>query len=344
MGDTVQPTGATSGCRSDKAVCDWFLSQWLFASLLHDVGYSFFDLSRKTTEDRKAIDGLYSWEWLERLFGSTAASGRSLEDSKLNKLRNAHDRWKKKYGELMPSPTAKYKKGDEEKVIKRLASASWLCDLNKSWRGKDIFSVLCFPGKEDLRNYALEVAKKGYVNGGDGCVDHAVASGLLLFQYTSYWYWLMLELKSDPEAFEAVTGGHNYDVKNMHLFVNACRAVAYHNVQPSVSGGDKILKRVTLSKEPILFLAILCDELQNWDRYPAGEKHLRGFLDYASLEGGDIELTCSGIETRKANVRIKHRKQSAIVDKMKTTLSDRLPDYNKIVLIKEYDGSSSLST
>jgi len=83
---------------------------------------------------------------------------------------------------------------------------------------------------------------------------------------------LLHKLKSNnQDAYNDLVGGYDYQLSNVSTFVvEACRAVAYHNVQLSVSGGANILSCVTLEEEPILYLAIVCDELQNWDRYPAG--------------------------------------------------------------------------
>ena len=54
-----------SNMQSKREACEWFLYQWMFASLLHDVGYAFFDLSADTKQDRSEIDKLYSWDTME---------------------------------------------------------------------------------------------------------------------------------------------------------------------------------------------------------------------------------------------------------------------------------------
>jgi hypothetical protein len=327
-----------SGCKTDREACEWFLERWLFASLLHDIGYAFYDLSEFTAEDRRRIDGIYSWKWLENLFTATSQSARILKKDTLAKLRSAHNKWEKIYSKRLPAPTSRYAPGAYVEVINRLAAAPWLGDLNPEWKDKDIFDVLTLGYNADLRSYALTVAEEGYVKGGrNGCVDHAVASGLLLFQYCSYWYWLMDQLRSDAKAFKDATGGFDYDLKNMHTWiVDACRSAAYHNVQPSVSGADAILRSITLQKDPVLYLAIICDELQTWDRYPAGDAILRQFQQTAaaSLEGGDIELTCSGTDIRTGRFRIEHDQQSDIVKKMKSVLAVRAPGYQQIVSIE----------
>ncbi len=131
-----------------------------------------------------------------------------------------------------------------EEVLDRLASAPWLVDLDSGWKRKDVFDVLSL-GNNELRNYAMHVASRGYAaKEGKGYVDHAVASGLLLFQYVSYWYWLLNKLRGGS-AFEDVSGGHDYDLSKIQLWVvDACVAVAYHNAVPSLQSGKVILERI----------------------------------------------------------------------------------------------------
>ena len=327
-----------SGAQTEEDACDWFLYQWLFASLLHDIGYAFYDLSSDTREDRERIDEAYSWKWLNHLLGPSQGLGRTLSDKTFAKLRAIHDAITLKYLKKMPPPTAKYAPGAQAEILQRLAAAPWLGDLCADWRDKDIFDVLTLGPDADLRTYAMAVAAHGYVpNGTGGCVDHAVASGLLLFQYTSYWYWLLNELRPDTAAYEEATAGFSYDLSELHKALEACRAVAYHNVQPSVSGAQAILQGITLAEHPVLYLSIVCDELQSWDRYPAGDAVLRQFQQTAasSLEGEDIELTCAGTGIRTARFRVGHSKQADIVNSLRETLKRKLPDYERVVVVTD---------
>ena len=172
---------------SSEEVATWFLYQWMFASLLHDIGYAFFDLSLETAKHREEIDDIYSWQTMETLFGpSKPASGRTLDEADMAKLRDVHERWMTKYH--LASPTLRASKSPVD-IVHCLARAPWLGDLEATWKDKDLFNVLSMQGDE-LRQYAMHVASHGYATTGQtGYVDHAVASGLLLFQYV--WYWLL---------------------------------------------------------------------------------------------------------------------------------------------------------
>lgn len=327
-----------SGTEGEQELCGWFLFQWVFASLLHDIGYAFYDLSEDTQEDRKRIDDIYSYKWIERLFGENPTSGRRLSSETLQQLAKAHAKWVQRYSKKMGPATNKLTPDAQVEVLERLASAPWLGDLNADWKRSDIFSILALDSDDDLRPYAMTVAKKGYSREGRiGFVDHAVASGLLLFQYTSYWYWLLNELGTDTEAYKEAAGGYDYNPNNLTQAVDACRAVAYHNVQASVEGGAKILSKITLEHHPILYLSIICDELQSWDRPPSGDAVLRQFQDTAatSLEGEDIEIRCAGTDNKIATFRVGHPQKTAILKALRDTLQRRVSGFEQVIELLE---------
>ena len=112
--------------------------------------------------------------------------------------------------------------------------------------------------------------------------------------------------------------------------------MAYHNVLRSVPGAAEILDRVTLEDHPILYLAIVCDELQVWDRYPAGHEALQKFSETAkgAIEGSDLELTCEGTGPTKACVRVWHPQRENIVTKRRDTLLDKIRDFERIVTVQ----------
>ena len=64
-----------------------FLFQWTYASLLHDVGYAFYDLSKDTIDDRREIDNLYAWKFVRRFCRAMPSKAQSAIES-------AHNAWK----------------------------------------------------------------------------------------------------------------------------------------------------------------------------------------------------------------------------------------------------------
>ena len=76
-----------------ESVDNEFLFQWVYASLLHDVGYVFYDLSSETMSDRQAIDDLFSWHCVRALYADlTKKAERALLD--------AHQEWLRTYSQI----------------------------------------------------------------------------------------------------------------------------------------------------------------------------------------------------------------------------------------------------
>jgi hypothetical protein len=313
----------------------WFLQQWSFASLLHDVGYAFHTLDVDTREDRKQIDSVYSLAWVRRQYSN-------LSQVANDALAQAFAAWSNAYEKVMRPGTASYANDAFVEVIERLAQAPWLGDLTAELGGKDIFDVLD-ASNWGLREYTREVATNGY--GGKGpCVDHAVASGLFLFQYSSFWYWLMKYVHDNTSEaiYRELIQGFNYNP----IFVGnalpvACRAVAFHNIQPRVGAASNIIPQLCLDKEPLTFLAILGDELQRWDRYPAGSTYLDHYRVFAetALESDDVEISCNGYRNNYLRVLFRIRPPKAegnnmdILTALRETLESRLPEYHKVLQI-----------
>ncbi len=206
-----------------------------------------------------------------------------------------------------------------------------------------LFSILDFNDSKLLEEYAFEVAKSGYSPdpGGEGSLDHAVGSGLFLLRYSSFWYWLLKHVHDNaPASLNMATSGFNYDPLNLEeSIIPACRAVAFHNIQPSVKGADQIIPRITLHSEPLLYLSVLCDELQIWDRSPAGMEHLDNYREYAkvALDGDDIEIVCNGPRLRakgRMTIRINSEVRKSFRDKLFNTLDKRLPTWQELIDIE----------
>jgi hypothetical protein len=297
LSTTGTGTRTSSSPSAETKPIDDFLLVWSYASLLHDIGYVFYDLGPETQPDRKKVDSIFLWHWLERQFPKASPAASTM-------LKAIHTGFLKRYRKSMPPATATYAANAYEQVLNRLAAIPWVGDLTQSWVDLNGFQVLA-PNeatrtRTKLQIFALNVARSGYDGAGLGrCVDHAVASGLLLLQYASYWYWLMLQVEraGKPDIAKEIFEGLDYKVTNLvHHIALACRACAYHNVRPGVVGADSILNEFRLDKSPLLFLSVLCDELQRWDRFAAGAGHLEHWQEYTqfSLESSHIDLRAQG--------------------------------------------------
>ena len=331
-----------------------FLLQWAFASLLHDVGYVFYTLDETTREDRELIDDVFSWDWIQMQKGSTLAY-----DNPLKGLKEIHQKWEKEYLPKLGSGTAAAQSGDCVKILERLSAVPWIEVMFPEWRGKNVFEIFDGgnSGETPLRKYAHKVAEKGYDGKKESrCVDHAVASGLLLFQYSSYWYFLMnqLELAGAEGADEHTKmttskdkmRHFDYKPKNLRLdILPACRSAAYHNIRPEVDGATSVIRSITLERDPITFLSVLCDEIQKWDRFSAQEGDWDDLLKYAAaaLEAGDIEIKV--IEDDKFNrfARVHIHNKSYSSSGLRADLDKRLPGWRDVLSISsDRDGDDEV--
>lgn len=314
----------------------WFLHLWSFASLLHDVGYVFQNLDADTLEDRKQIDSIYSLEWVRRQYSSQPLSA----DAERT-LDRVFAVWEKRYSKKMGDNTATMRSNDLTKLLLRLAQAPWLGDLDSDLSGKDIFEVLD-AANLGLRNYAIEVATDGY--GGKGsCVDHAIASGLLLFQYSSFWYWLIENVRESASdvVYKELTSGLRHPRSFVtHELASACRAVAFHNIRPEVKAARSIIPSLTLAKEPLTFLSVLADELQCWDRFPAGSADLEDYraLARTGLESTDVSISVS-CWTERADAKgvftvdfsSDRRENESAMEGLRNKLRGRLFEYSQVI-------------
>jgi len=84
---------------------------------------------------------------------------------------------------------------------------------------------------------------------------------------------------------------------------------------------------------------MLCDELQIWDRPPAGLAHLSNYREFAksALDGDDIEIICDGPCSRaKAvmTVRTNSQVRVTVEEHLNKTLESRLPGWGELIEIR----------
>jgi hypothetical protein len=323
-----------SGCDSPgvevDSVDEKFLFHWMYASLLHDVGYAFYDLSPDTDRDRKKINNLFSRKSLLRLFGSISTEAQDA-------IKDAHDEWEQTYHSATVPMNLK-----PHEVLDHLSNAPWVSALVPGAKGKDLFDLLELSQQPLLRNYAYEVALSGYPPNYSGHVDHAVASGLFLLRYSGFWYWLVDHVRRNNQAhYDALTRCFNNDLSILEKgIIPACRAVASHNVQRHVSAASDIIPLLTLKDEPLLFLSVLADELQFWDRPPSGDKNLVEYRKSAksAFDGSELNLRCDGPRSMmKAAFIVRSRSSSrnrSKLDALCGKLNDRLPGWGELVELR----------
>ena len=292
------------GKRDNSAeLVDSFLFQWVFVSLLHDIGYIFQGRARS---EIRAVDRMFRASTITRLLGSVS---RSLRRSVIQEITNVGI----KPFEAIQNP---------EDMLSTLRNMPWgkgvglhddIFESFRTWGPPDQKRLTSY----DLEDYSYRVASTGYDGFSEGIVDHAVASGLFLFRYSTFWYWLA-SANSFEEAFEPFR--HDYSKDDV---ASACFATAAHNV---IDFHAKDIEPVDFETNPLIYLGILCDELQKWDRFPAGERHLvdlQSFEKYCTdserinlSEGWDrTEVILIGFEEAALAKRIEetHRREFVLI-------------------------------
>jgi len=248
---------------------DRFNLQWTFASLLHDVGYIF----QSDTARQRAVD---------RMFRAPTIVRRIPPQETKNVLLQVRETI---LGTALPGYTTPT---DPEDQLDRLRKLPWGKDVGLHC---DAFTTFFLYGPQGgtvdavaLEDFAYLVAATGYDGISSGVVDHAVASGLFLLAYSTFWYWLARQVN-----YQGVFGVYR-DSYFVNDIVCACFAVAAHNM---IGAHAKQFGKLKFDDNPLLYLGILCDELQKWDRYPAGDEFLANLKSFAEhcTDSENLHLT-----------------------------------------------------
>lgn len=309
-----------------------FLSQWICSSLLNDIGYVYFDLEDETKNDRRSIDSLYTWENLKEI-----TKGINCKTQKT--LKEIHNEFYKKYLKVMPLPTHLYNSNTRRDIINRLSSIPWVGELNPQWEGYNSF-ILLDPNEINkeftkLQEYAYYIIEHKS-HGKHKYIDPSIAGGLILLQYSLYWCWIFKRLRElENTSYIDVAGAEDFNIQNfIEKELPTCRSIAYHNINPEISTGIDLIKKITLEKEPICYLSILCDELHIWDRFASSAIYLEDFRNYKrySLEANDITLSVCGSNDINTKIECCIQNDSFDVNIMKEKIK-RLNGVEDLIII-----------
>ncbi|OPA78621.1 hypothetical protein BVG16_12205 [Paenibacillus selenitireducens] len=288
-----------------------FLFQWTFASLLHDVGYLFYDFDRGANASSWNIyDRMLSFEYFNQYTDELSDQGKS-------ELEQAWGTLIKTYGmkEHASNQNAK-------ELIASLDQIPWLADLIPGYQTGLLAMELGEEIGPGLQRFAYDMASHGY--DGTPVVDHGIASGLMLLKYTSIWYWLHKHSETfHPQLHAELNAKFHYYPHIFHKHVlPACKAAAYHNL-PNVT--------YSLEQDPLLYLAVLCDELQIWDRFMSGAGHIDNWrmVDHCVADKLKAERIAS-----EWNQPMLHLMTSEVhFEKLVSSLDKRVLNWNKYVQV-----------
>lgn len=255
---------------------------WVYASLLHDVGYFF---TEHYTEGLELLENYFSEQFIFAQIDQTLKIF-FLFDSPLDEFKKTQNfsefiSFIKNLINKYPKPN--YSSKDPSSVIQNLQKINWYKELGLN--SDNLFSIFEFErfySEADInkfQSYIAEVARVGYSRDSEPVVDHAFASGAFLFQYSTFWYYLINEsdnhFNHEPwykDFKERIWGPYNYPLENLKTSIlPGIFACCAHNLNYFNQYGAELLP-IKLEKSPLLYLTILCDEIQNWDRIPSGNK------------------------------------------------------------------------
>lgn len=189
---------------------------------------------------------------------------------------------------------------------------------------------------------------QGFNGTGIRILDHGVCSGLLLLLYCSYYFRIYAALDntelsgSDLEIAEQFKGrAEEIDIKYNYSWwwesiIWATAATAIHNFMQLNHEGPITYKApapLNIEEDPLAYLGILVDCLQEWDRYSVDSESI--FSGVLPLQGVDIKMgvnTNDKIEFRftemkENNVRSKHDYK----DKIEKSLTKSLHNWQDYI-------------
>lgn len=171
-------------------------------------------------------------------------------------------------------------------------------------------------------------------------IDHGVAGGLLLLQLLTVYFGIRFGLGDEPpdgwrdkaawRKFRTDSIGETYDANFWWSGVLwGTHATALHNLQQMATSSDwpidERLGPLALADDPLAYLGVLVDVLQEWDRYMVHrEPHLAGTMP---LQGIDVMVNARP----KVQIDFGDKGRAA---RVRGTLDASLTGWQKIIRVK----------
>jgi hypothetical protein len=331
---------------------------WCFVSLLHDIGYLFegeIPNESMALVDQGIREGI-DWvsEYFQEIFWAEW------------KLRGADEReTARRLTQFAVEPTIQGSAGRIIQFLRDIGPLEQLEAALKTAMGQDLQGIATLPRDafrvwatnyrtygqpqmaeriDGLEEALYSLVEKGMPETAIRILDHGICGALLLLKYSTYWFrffFALQQARPRPGSAEAEMHGRLQSqlegqppYRAAHWWrsvVWATGAVALHNVQqcPNIPGWKGKLE---LSDDPLAYLGILVDILQEWDRHsakriPAVESNDR------IINSADVSIgrNASG----KVCIRYGCRDDNAVKRdrKMRRDLSAALIDWDKLVEI-----------
>jgi hypothetical protein len=337
-----------------------FGQTWVFASLLHDVGY-LFEGRLPAKVSQKLSTAIYKEiAWLKKYFRKTLFEGMDVNTPSARaaalKLAHLNPPMGPKIDLRTPRSVIQFLNdvgplSHLAKVVKRDSRGRWACKLPDR---ADAFEVWEKHYKEfkqpsmAKRITGLKIAFESCaLNGLPGkatpvrVLDHGVCGALLLLKHTTFWFAMSFGLKDAPngklrgdilakmniEPHDSKKGPKYEAPRWWTSVVWATAAAALHNVQQE----NELLGwrgRLKLSEDPLAYLGILVDILQEWDRHSVHrDTAISSEQEPISNQQVTVELLRSG----KIRIHYVGDQTGDLRKKVRKALDASLVDWGKLV-------------
>ena len=338
-----------------------FLSTWLVASLLHDIGYAFEGSlgplqaevqSRSVARMGKVLrDYFHCRFWQVHDLCSPAdakiacklAEIRAPEFPALTVPRVAESmRRLPKLSRLRDACQQTLELNPKIKVPKAFRKAGGLpSDSFELWKLQDktVGKRRMAKRIEDAAVAFDSLVWDGQPNSGVRLIDHGIAGGLIELLGETVYHCVrygMPPSKPDRESRHVRVWKQVTDSKKADLDMNplwwwtgivwASSATALHNLQQQPRpwpGSTHDRGPLKLEDDALCYLGILVDILQEWDRYSLSRDHL--LVGPAPLQGRDVEVNSRG---RKVRIKFPNK---VVRNKVEDALDLALKDWHRLV-------------
>lgn len=327
------------GIKEKDYTLKYFLLEWMYASTYHDVGYAFSELLNSNESKVQSLIAKITQFFFKNEEGDANLHLKKEIILMIDKLFSADYA----YDYIKDEFEMKYNLKSETDNFYKMYKHNFNFDAKseEEFFGNILYEeLLSKMFVEDVRinddSYMLnnvKIKRKEYSN-------HALMGGLIMFKYVEHWYELYNYLERKGLVRKSK---YKYDFSSRAAMREGIVCMALHDND----------SRINIHQNSILYLSILCDELQIWDRYASGVKaideEISHILDVQSckrelnrkedelkMTANEIDLVCC--VDGKLNKKTYFVTSSSNIENMLiNNLSEKLVDFNKYIRILRID-------
>jgi hypothetical protein len=333
-----------------------FGDQWQFVSLLHDLGYIFEGALTALDAgqgNRQALSGMAILReyfnhrrWVEMGFSASEQRADILRMSNVDQPNLGADSMPaiadalRTIGslEVLRAQLLADLKGSKKEADFLAAEGGLPSDSFLLWKAHfDYYGLSGMSARVDAMEKTFYANIYQGVEGGIRLLDHGICSGLMLLMFSTSYFRIHfgLEVAKPANPREVILrdrflGNSSSDYSAAYWWRGilwSTAAAALHNVQqswPRFLGGAA--GPLSLEEDPLTWLGVLVDILQEWDRYTISRSSFLG--GSSATQGVDV-----GLEAKGNEIVVQFEDQRT-ADKAVRDLDKALADWKKYALVQ----------